>query len=90
MPKESVPHEFPKVRIRVERAKHNPAAVGRPMEAILSIQQRPAHGRGAIETLLADVSKAPETLRVMADETGKPVHEAVAENLANAGTGGTP
>jgi DNA-binding Lrp family transcriptional regulator len=52
--------------IRGFRADVDPAAVGRPMEAILSIQQRPAHGRGAIESLLADVSKAPETLRVMA------------------------
>ena len=54
--------------IRGFRADVDPAAVGRPMEAILSIQQRPAHGRGAIETLLADVSRAPETLRVMAQE----------------------
>ena len=52
--------------IRGFRAEVDPAAIGRPMEAILSIQQRPAHGRGAIESLLADVSKAPETLRVMA------------------------
>ena len=52
--------------IRGFRADIDPAAIGRPMEAILSIQQRPAHGRGAIESLLEDVSKAPETLRVMA------------------------
>lgn len=52
--------------IRGFRADVDPAAIGRPMEAILSIQQRPAHGRGAIESLLEDVSKAPETLRVMA------------------------
>jgi DNA-binding Lrp family transcriptional regulator len=52
--------------IRGFTADVDPAAVGRPMEAILSIQQRPAHGRGAIESLLEDVSKSPETLRVMA------------------------
>jgi DNA-binding Lrp family transcriptional regulator len=52
--------------IRAFRADVDPAAVGRPMEAILSIQQRPAQGRGAIETLLEHVKKAPETRRVMA------------------------
>src|ERR671910_377686 len=52
--------------IRGFRAEVDPAAIGRPMEAILSIQQRPSQGRGAIETLLEHVSKAPETLRVMA------------------------
>jgi DNA-binding Lrp family transcriptional regulator len=52
--------------IRAFRADVDPAAVGRPMQAILSIQQRPAQGRGAIETLLEHVRKAPETLRVMA------------------------
>ena len=52
--------------IRAFRAEVDPAAIGRPMEAILSIQQRPGDGRYAIETLLEDVSKAPETLRVMA------------------------
>ncbi len=52
--------------IRGFRADVDPAAVGRPMEAILSIQQRPAQGRGMIETLLEHVRKFPETLRVMA------------------------
>ena len=33
---------------------------------ILSIQQRPAHGRQKIETLLEHLRKFPETLRVMA------------------------
>jgi DNA-binding Lrp family transcriptional regulator len=42
-----------------------PAAVGRPMEAILSIQQRAAQ-REAIETLLEDCAALPETVRVMA------------------------
>jgi DNA-binding Lrp family transcriptional regulator len=52
--------------IRAFRADVDPAAVGRPMQAILSIQQRPAQGRGAIETLLEHVRQAPETLSVMA------------------------
>ena len=52
--------------IRGFRADVDPAAVGRPMEAILSIQQRPAQGRGMIETMLEHVRKFPETLRVMA------------------------
>jgi DNA-binding Lrp family transcriptional regulator len=52
--------------IRGFRADVDPAAVGRPMEAILSIQQRPAGGRGAIETLLEHVRKTPETISVMA------------------------
>jgi DNA-binding Lrp family transcriptional regulator len=52
--------------IRGFRADVDPAAVGRPMEAILSIQQRPAHGRQKIETLLEHVRRFPETLRVMA------------------------
>ena len=51
--------------IRAFRAEVDPAAIGRPMEAILSIQQRAAQ-RYAIETLLEEVSKAPETLRIMA------------------------
>lgn len=42
-----------------------PASVGRPMEAILSIQQRAAE-REAIETLLEDWAARPETVRVMA------------------------
>ncbi|HEY6776135.1 MAG TPA: Lrp/AsnC family transcriptional regulator [Thermoleophilaceae bacterium] len=42
-----------------------PASVGRPMEAILSIQQRAAE-REAIETLLEDCAARPETVRVMA------------------------
>jgi DNA-binding Lrp family transcriptional regulator len=52
--------------IRGFKADVDPAAVGRPMEAILSIQQRPPQGRGMIETLLEHVRKFPETLRVMA------------------------
>ncbi len=52
--------------IRGFRADVDPASVGRPMEAILSIQQRPAHGRDAIETVLAHIRKLPETRTVMA------------------------
>jgi DNA-binding Lrp family transcriptional regulator len=52
--------------IRGFKADVDPAAVGRPMEAILSIQQRPPQGRGMIETLLEHVRKFPETRRVMA------------------------
>jgi DNA-binding Lrp family transcriptional regulator len=51
--------------IRGFRADVDPAAIGRPMEAILSIQQRAAQ-REAIETLLADAAARPETVRVMA------------------------
>jgi DNA-binding Lrp family transcriptional regulator len=51
--------------IRGFRADVNPAAVGRPMEAILSIQQRAAH-REAIEALLEETARLPETVRVMA------------------------
>ncbi|HEX2125881.1 MAG TPA: Lrp/AsnC family transcriptional regulator [Thermoleophilaceae bacterium] len=51
--------------IRGFRADVEPAAIGRPMEAILSIQQRAAHRR-AIETLLEDTARLPETVRVMA------------------------
>ena len=47
------------------RADVDPATIGRPMEAILSIQQRGAH-RQATETLLGDVATLPETVRVMA------------------------
>jgi DNA-binding Lrp family transcriptional regulator len=47
------------------RAVVEPAAVGRPMEAILSIQQRAAE-REAIEILLEDCAARPETVRVMA------------------------
>ena len=47
------------------RADVDPAAVGRPMEAILSIQQRAAQ-RGAIETLHDHAASLPETVRVMA------------------------
>jgi DNA-binding Lrp family transcriptional regulator len=47
------------------RAVVDPASVGRPMEAILSIQQRTAQ-RDAIETLLEDCAARPETVRVMA------------------------
>ena len=51
--------------IRRFRAEVDPAAVGRPMEAILSIQQRGAH-RSAIDALLSDTARMPETVRVMA------------------------
>jgi DNA-binding Lrp family transcriptional regulator len=47
------------------RAEVDPAAVGRPMEAILSIQQRTSH-RQATEQLLADLAGQRETVRVMA------------------------
>jgi DNA-binding Lrp family transcriptional regulator len=47
------------------RADVDPAAVGRPMEAILSIQQRAAQ-RGAIETLHDHAASLPEVVRVMA------------------------
>ncbi len=52
--------------IRGFRAEVDAAAVGRPMQAILSIQQRPAHGREAIQTLLEHMRRLPETIRVMA------------------------
>jgi DNA-binding Lrp family transcriptional regulator len=51
--------------IRGFRADVDPAAIGRPMEAILSIQQRAAQ-RHAIETLLEETAVLPETVRVMA------------------------
>ena len=51
--------------IRGVRADVDPAAVGRPMEAVLSIQQRSAQ-RQATETLLKDAAALPETVRVMA------------------------
>jgi DNA-binding Lrp family transcriptional regulator len=51
--------------IRGFRADVDPAAVGRPMEAILSIQQRAAQ-REAVESLLDDCAARPETVRVMA------------------------
>jgi DNA-binding Lrp family transcriptional regulator len=47
------------------RAEVDPAAIGRPMEAILSIQQRGSH-REAIERLLENGAGLPETVRVMA------------------------
>jgi DNA-binding Lrp family transcriptional regulator len=47
------------------RAEVDPAAIGRPMEAILSIQQRGSH-RVATESLLSDTPALPETVRVMA------------------------
>jgi DNA-binding Lrp family transcriptional regulator len=47
------------------RAEVDPAAIGRPMEAILSIQQRGSH-REATERLLEDGAGLPETVRVMA------------------------
>jgi DNA-binding Lrp family transcriptional regulator len=47
------------------RADVDPAAIGRPMEAILSIQQRGSH-RQATERLLADLAGHSETIRVMA------------------------
>ena len=47
------------------RAEVDPAAVGRGMEAILSIQQRAAH-HGEIETLLEHLAALPATVRVMA------------------------
>jgi DNA-binding Lrp family transcriptional regulator len=51
--------------IRGFRADVDPAAIGRGMEAILSIQQRVAE-RNAIERLLAHTASLPETVRVMA------------------------
>jgi DNA-binding Lrp family transcriptional regulator len=51
--------------IRGFHADVDPAAVGRPMEAILSIQQRAAQ-REAIETLLEETAALPQTVRVMA------------------------
>jgi DNA-binding Lrp family transcriptional regulator len=47
------------------RAEVDPAAIGRPMEAILSIQQRSAQ-REAAESLLRDAAALPEAVRVMA------------------------
>jgi DNA-binding Lrp family transcriptional regulator len=47
------------------RAEVDPAAIGRPMEAILSIQQRGPH-RQSTEALLEDAAALPETVRVMA------------------------
>jgi DNA-binding Lrp family transcriptional regulator len=47
------------------RAEVDPAAIGRPMEALLSVQQRGSH-RQATELLLEDGAKLPETVRVMA------------------------
>jgi DNA-binding Lrp family transcriptional regulator len=51
--------------IRGFRAVVDPASVGRPMEAILSLQQRAAQRHG-IESLLEDCAARPETVRVMA------------------------
>ena len=47
------------------RAEVDPAAIGRPMEAILSVQQRGSHRQGT-EALLTDGAGLPETVRVMA------------------------
>jgi DNA-binding Lrp family transcriptional regulator len=47
------------------RAEVAPAAIGRPMEAILSLQQRSAQ-RQATEDLLQEAAALPETIRVMA------------------------
>jgi DNA-binding Lrp family transcriptional regulator len=47
------------------RAEVDPTRVGRPMEAILSLQQR-ASQRGNIESLLEHTAALPETVRVMA------------------------
>jgi DNA-binding Lrp family transcriptional regulator len=47
------------------RAEIDPAAIGRPMEAILSIQQR-GEEREATEKLFADLARLPETVRAMA------------------------
>jgi DNA-binding Lrp family transcriptional regulator len=47
------------------RAEVDPAAIGRPMEAILSIQQRGSH-RKTTEALLEKGGLPPETVRVMA------------------------
>jgi DNA-binding Lrp family transcriptional regulator len=47
------------------RAEVDPAAIGRPMEAILSIQQRGSH-RAATEALLSESGTLPGTVRVMA------------------------
>jgi DNA-binding Lrp family transcriptional regulator len=47
------------------KATVEPAAVGRPMEAIMSIQQASAQ-RQATENLLEHASALPETVRVMA------------------------
>lgn len=46
-------------------AEIDPAAIGRPMEAILSIRQR-GEQREATSMLLADLANLPETIRVMA------------------------
>ncbi len=51
--------------IRRFRADVDPAALGRPMQAILSIQQRAAQ-HGAIESMLRHMREQPETVRVMA------------------------
>jgi DNA-binding Lrp family transcriptional regulator len=51
--------------IRAFRAEVDPVAVGRPMEAILSLQQR-ASQRGHIESILDHAASLPETVRVMA------------------------
>jgi DNA-binding Lrp family transcriptional regulator len=47
------------------RAEIDPGTIGRPIEAILSIQQRGSH-RDATEALLEDAAVLPETVRVMA------------------------
>ena len=47
------------------RAEIDPAAIGRPMEAILSIQQR-GEEREETEKLFADLAALPETVRAMA------------------------
>jgi DNA-binding Lrp family transcriptional regulator len=48
------------------RAEVDPAAIGRPMEAILSVQQRGSHREGTEALLTTDGADLPETVRVMA------------------------
>jgi DNA-binding Lrp family transcriptional regulator len=48
------------------RADVDPAAIGRPLEAMLSLQQRGGETREATERLLSDLAALPETVRVMA------------------------
>jgi DNA-binding Lrp family transcriptional regulator len=62
------------------RAEIDPAAIGRPMEAILSIQARGVQ-REATNRLLSDLGGLPETVRVMAltGTTDFIVHVAVSD-----------
>jgi DNA-binding Lrp family transcriptional regulator len=64
------------------RADVDPAAIGLPMQAILSIQQRTSN-REATEMLLADLAGLPETVRVTAltGTTDFIVHVAVRDML---------